>query len=170
MNICDSCSFKNEPTAALCAKCGEPLLHGQDLATERQHLAWKLRPRVSWGDIRLAPNTLLVLYVATASEPLILPRQEQILIGRAGASGLRQPHVDLAPYEAVEYGVSRLHASLDIQNEAVLITDLRSKNGTYLNGLQLSPGQSKIVCNGDELCFGNLLVSIYFRDQKKQGQ
>jgi pSer/pThr/pTyr-binding forkhead associated (FHA) protein len=169
MNICPACSFKNEPTTSLCAKCGEPLPHVGDHPTERQHLAWKLRPRTSWGDIRLAPDTLLVLYVAATSEPLILPRQEQILIGRAGASGLRQPHVDLTPYEAVEYGVSRLHASLDIQNEAVLITDLRSTNGTYLNGLQLSPGQSKIVCNGDELCFGNLLVSIYFRDQKKQG-
>lgn len=170
MNKCYSCSFKNEPTASFCAKCGEPLVHVREHPTERQHLAWKLRPRVAWDDIRLAPNTVLVMYVASASEPIILPRQDQILIGRAGAaSGLRQPHVDLTPYEAAEYGVSRLHASLDIQNEAVLITDLRSTNGTYLNDLQLAPGQSKIVCNGDVLCFGNLLVSIYFRDLKEHG-
>jgi hypothetical protein len=168
MNNCYSCSFKNEPTATSCARCGEPLIHAKNHPTERQHLTWKLRPRVAWDDIRLAPDTVLVMYVSSDTEPIILPRQDQILIGRAGAAaGLRQPHDDLSPYQALEFGVSRLHASLDVQDEALRITDLRSTNGTYLNDLLLSPGESKIVCNGDSLCFGNLLVSIYFRDLKE---
>ena len=168
MNKCYSCSFKNEPTASFCTKCGDRLLHVREHPTEKQHLMWKLRPHTSWEDIRISPNTVLVMYIATAAEPLILPRQDQILIGRAGvATGLRQPHIDLTPFEAAEYGVSRLHASLDIQNDAVRITDLNSTNGTYLNDLRLSAGQSKIICNGDKLCFGNLLVSIFFRDIKE---
>jgi hypothetical protein len=170
MSTCLGCSFKNEPTTAVCVKCGLPLPHEGDHPTHRQSLAWKLRHRASWDDIRLSPTTILVLYVATVSEPLILPQHAQILIGRAGTSGLRQPHVDLTPYHAVNYGVSRLHASLDIRHETVYITDLQSMNGTYLNDLRLSPGQSKIVCNGDTLCFGNLLASIYFRERKEHNQ
>jgi pSer/pThr/pTyr-binding forkhead associated (FHA) protein len=71
--------------------------------------------------------------------------------------------VDLTAFGAVEFGVSRLHAAIDIQDEAVFVTDLGSTNGTYLNAVRLSPGEPRIVCNGDEICLGNLITHLYFR-------
>jgi len=170
MKTCHRCSFRNEPVASHCTGCGELLLDVSDPPTERQQLAWKLRSHVAWQDIRLPPHAALVLYLSPSSEPLLLPGKEQILIGRAGASGLRRPDVDLTDFEAEQYGVSRLHAAIDLQDGAVFLTDLGSTNGTYLNALRLPSGKPRIVCSGDQICFGNLIAYLYFRNLKEQDQ
>jgi hypothetical protein len=132
--------------------------------TERQALAWKLQPRTTWGDIRLPQNAVLVMQILTDIEPLVLPRMEKLVIGRAGASGLRHPDVDLTSWGAIRYGVSRRHAAFEIRDEAVFLTDLGSTNGTYLNARRLPSGESRIVCSGDELLLGNLMAHVYFRN------
>ena len=76
---------------------------------------------------------------------------------------MRHPDVDLTTFGAKEFGVSRLHAAIDLHDEAVFITDLGSTNGTYLNAMQLPPGEPQIVCHGDEICLGNLMTHLYFR-------
>jgi pSer/pThr/pTyr-binding forkhead associated (FHA) protein len=113
--------------------------------------------------MRLLPDAVLVMQILTATEPLVLPRKERLVIGRAGAAGLRNPDVDLTSWGALRFGVSRVHAAIEIRDEAVFLTDLGSTNGTYLNARQLSPNETRIVCSGDEMCFGNLLARLYFR-------
>jgi hypothetical protein len=169
MKICSICSYNNEPIAKYCAGCGQRLLEVTRQPTERQELAWKLRPRNLWGDMRLPQDAVLVMHILTAIEPLMLPRRERLVIGRAGASGLRHPDVDLTSWGAIQYGVSRLHAAFEIRDEAVFLTDLGSTNGTYLNAARLSPGETRIVCSGDELCFGNLVAHLYFRNLAELG-
>jgi predicted component of type VI protein secretion system len=93
----------------------------------------------------------------------------RLVLGRVGASGLRHPDVDLTAWGAVEYGVSRLHAAIEIREEAVFLTDLGSTNGTYLNGLQLPAGEHRVVCSGDAIYFGNLLTHLYFRSLAQIG-
>ncbi len=168
MKTCPACSFKNEPTALYCAGCGQRLFEVKSQPTERQRLTWKLTPRISWGDIRLPPNANLVLQLLTVAEPLVLPRLERIVIGRAGESGLRHPDVDLTSCGAASYGVSRRHAAIEIKDEAVFLSDLGSTNGTYLNARWLPPGEARIVCSGDEICFGNLIAHLYFRSPDEQ--
>lgn len=169
MKTCSICSYKNEPLAIYCAGCGRRLLEISHQPTERQELTWKLRPRTTWGDMRLPQNAVLVMQILTSLEPLVLPKMERLVIGRAGASGLRHPDVDLTSWGAVRYGVSRLHAALETRDEAVFLTDLGSTNGTYLNARRLSPGENRIVCSGDELCFGNLMAHLYFRSLAELG-
>jgi hypothetical protein len=162
MKICSLCHYKNEQTAVFCAGCERRLIEVRQ-PTERQERAWDLRPRPSWGEMRLPPDAVLVMQILTATEPLVLPRMERLVIGRAGAAGLRNPDVDLASWGAVRYGVSRVHAAIEIRDEAVFLTDLGSTNGTFLNARRLSPNETRIVCSGDEVCFGNLLARLYFR-------
>jgi len=161
MKLCSICSYKNDATAIYCAGCGRRLLEATP--TEQQRLSWKLTPRTTWGDMRLPQNAVLMMQILTALEPLMLPKMERLVIGRAGASGLRHPDVDLTSWGAVRYGVSRLHAALEIRDDAVFLSDLGSTNGTYLNARRLSPGEDRIVCSGDQLCFGNLMAHVYFR-------
>lgn len=169
MKTCSICSYKNEPTAIYCAGCGRRLMEAIRQPTERQGLSWTLRPRTTWGDMRLPQDAVLVMQILTATEPLVLPRMARLVIGRAGATGLRHPDVDLTSWGAIRYGVSRLHAAFEIRDEAVFLTDLGSTNGTYLNARRLSPGETRIVCSGDELCFGNLLAHLYFRNLAESG-
>jgi hypothetical protein len=60
--------------------------------------------------------------------------------------------------------VSRRHALIDIRDDAVIIEDLSSKNGTYLDGVKLSGwaplGDRQTIVLGD--------VSLVFRRSKTQ--
>ncbi|MBZ0306424.1 MAG: FHA domain-containing protein [Anaerolineae bacterium] len=47
--------------------------------------------------------------------------------------------IDLMPYEAREKGVSRRHAMLCRISNRLCIIDLKSTNGTYVNGFRLVP-------------------------------
>jgi hypothetical protein len=169
MKTCSICSYRNEPAAAYCAGCGQALSEDADDPTGRQRLTWKQRSGASWSDIRLHSNAVLVLHLFTAAEPLVLPRVERLILGRAGASGLRHPDIDLSAWGAVEHGVSRLHAAIEIRDEAVFLTDLGSTNGTYLNGLRLSAGEHRVVCSGDTIYLGNLMAHLYFRSLTEIG-
>jgi hypothetical protein len=163
MKICPVCSGKNDNEASECAICGEDLVGVKTDPTRRILRTAQPHSHVAWGDIRLKPNAVVVLYILTTDELIVLPRIERLIIGRAGASGLRKPDIDLTPYQAAECGVSRRHAALEIQDEAVFLTDLGSTNGTHLNALLLPPGERRILRPGDEICFGNLATQLYFR-------
>ncbi len=52
--------------------------------------------------------------------------------------------------------VSRIHARFDRQGDRVLLTDMNSTNGTYKNGLRMSPQETVEIEPGDEIRFGNL--------------
>ncbi|MGP3964713.1 FHA domain-containing protein [Nonomuraea sp. 3N208] len=49
-------------------------------------------------------------------------------------------------------GVSRRHASLDRTGDHVVINDLGSRNGTWVNGHKIVSGQ--VLCDGDQLRMG----------------
>ena len=52
--------------------------------------------------------------------------------------------------------VSRVHAMLYLQDGEVFIEDNNSKNKTYVDGVQIKPGQSPIkLANGAKIRFGN---------------
>ena len=46
--------------------------------------------------------------------------------------------------------------------EVVILTDMGSTNGTFLNGCRLTPHKVYIVRDGDEIRLGNLIGNIYF--------
>lgn len=87
------------------------------------------------------------------------------LLGRhldSGESGL-----DLMHYK--DYGVSRRHALILKHNVTLMIQDLRSKNGTYLNGERLSPSQAVVLRDGDYLWLGNLEIQVNFHQAVFKG-
>ena len=73
-----------------------------------------------------------------------------VLIGRAAECHIR-PNDQFG-------GVSRNHARIDQTENGVLITDLGSKNGTWINGVNVA---SSPLTNGDELQIGPWRLSIF---------
>src|SRR5437879_5553793 len=47
--------------------------------------------------------------------------------------------------------VSRLHATMEWDHEQVVITDLGSTNGTFVNGERLAPNQQRRLRAGDKI-------------------
>lgn len=52
--------------------------------------------------------------------------------------------------------ISRMHAKLFRKENKIYITDLNSTNGTFRNGMRLSPNESDMIEPGDEIRLGKL--------------
>ncbi|MFN8447225.1 MAG: FHA domain-containing protein [Anaerolineae bacterium] len=86
---------------------------------------------------------------------------QPITFGRSISQSLLT-HVDLTRNNAVDNGVSRLHARLHYEGGEFFIEDLNSVNGSYLNGDPLQPATKIRVKNADELRLGRLRMYLYF--------
>lgn len=75
---------------------------------------------------------------------------EKFLIGRSESCQLR-PKSD---------SISRKHCILVIRDGRVLIQDLKSRNGTYVNEKRLPSDRAKILSAGDALKVGKLLFEV----------
>ena len=108
----------------------------------------------------------VVVFVAGFNDvPITLTVREPVSFGR-NANLPGRKHVDLSRYNAIEQGVSRIHAFLHRQDGQFFIEDADSVNGTFLNGQSLAPNQKTPVNNADEIRFGQLRTYLYFLTDK----
>jgi len=101
------------------------------------------------------------LIVTGTGAVLPLPQKGEVLVGRADPQVTPQPDVDLGPHGGGEAGVSRHHARLLYCAEGWLLEDLQSTNGTFLNTMQMLPGQPVRVRTGDIIRCGQLTLIFY---------
>lgn len=88
--------------------------------------------------------------------------RENMIIGRGDPRHGVIADVDLTPYAAHVLGVSRQHASVSVLKDRVVIKDMNSANGTFLNGHVLTPGEDYRLRHGDQLSFGQLHLQVQF--------
>jgi hypothetical protein len=89
-------------------------------------------------------------------------RGREYIIGRSG-KGIN-PDVDLTPLGAATQGISRQHAALKVDGDTLFIKDLNSTNFTYVEGKRLRGTEQLALKSGDRVQFGNLLLTIHFRN------
>jgi len=93
-----------------------------------------------------------------------------LLVGRTAAIGRQDIDIDLAYYDVGVYGVSRLHAKLEPDDTAgVILQDLNSVNGTYVNGKKIEPNLKYPLRSGDYIKFGNLKIQLFFEYDESNG-
>ena len=56
--------------------------------------------------------------------------------------------------------ISRLHACFKEQGKEIVLQDLDSTNGTFVNGQRLLAGEESIIKRGDEIQFGKIIVNV----------
>ncbi len=59
-----------------------------------------------------------------------------------------------------DVSVSRMHACVKEKGNAVLLQDLDSTNGTFVNGKRLIAGEEVIIKRNDEIQFGKIIVNV----------
>lgn len=106
----------------------------------------------------------LIFVIRGMIERVILPDDDVVTLGRADAD-FQGALIDLTPYGAVERGVSRVHARVQMTGEDVYITDLGSRNGTFVNGTRLEANHPVKILKGHDIQLGNLPVQVMFRSQ-----
>jgi pSer/pThr/pTyr-binding forkhead associated (FHA) protein len=115
-----------------------------------------------WGTARLGTERILLLHIRGRNEPLSVNLRDRLVIGRYDTETDEAPDIDLDECGAQEFGVSRRHALLLVEDEAVKVMDLGSANSTYMNGQKLIAHQARILRDGDELRLGKLVIRVNF--------
>ncbi|HVO68729.1 MAG TPA: FHA domain-containing protein [Aggregatilineaceae bacterium] len=115
-----------------------------------------------WGTARLGTERKLLLHIRGHDTPLLIELIESMILGRYDTDTGETPDIDLEEYGAQDMGVSRRHAAVLIEDDAVKIMDLSSANATYINGQKLIPRQARILRDGDELRLGRMVIRVNF--------
>ncbi len=89
-------------------------------------------------------------------------KENHAIMGRGLVTDTDVMRIDLAPYGAVQYGVSRRHVRIIRMPATVIVEDLGTLNGTFINGERLSSSHRYVLCEGDTLKMGGLAVKVSF--------
>ncbi len=161
---CPQCGAENPEGSLVCFNCYQPFRVeiSKDGSTRRLAQVVKGQRQTFWGTARLGEERKLLFHIRNYDEPLEVPLNNQVVLGRLDVESGQVPEVDLSPYGAQEQGVSRRHAIILIEDDTIKVMDLGSANATYMNGQKLVPNQPRILRDGDELRFGKLVMHVNF--------
>jgi len=164
MIICPNCQHKEMSGAIYCSKCGAQLID-MIIATHKIHTA-ETRQEAQRDTGRIQPpppahlQSWISLNMIDSGQILPLADRTEFTLGRSAEGQPIVPDVDLSPHNAYANGVSRLHAVLKLIQEQIVIVDLGSSNGTYLNGNRLLPYVETPVAHGDIVYLGKLKMQV----------
>jgi pSer/pThr/pTyr-binding forkhead associated (FHA) protein len=96
--------------------------------------------------------------VVDKNATIVLPRKPEVIVGRTFGNSIAD--VDLEPYEASGAGISRRHARILQQGDRIMIEDLNSLNGTFVNDTQLKPGRPVKIQNGDYIRLSHMKLKL----------
>lgn len=167
---CPHCGCENAQDQGPCVECGQPLelpaqAGAEQLADDgvtRRVSSIVEPPFPRWGTASLGNERKLLLYVRDHDKPLVVKFNNRLVLGRFDSETGEMPEVDLEDYNGLGQGVSRRHAAIFLEDDALKVMDLGSANATYLNGQKLIAHQARILRDGDELRLGRLVIHVRF--------
>lgn len=166
---CPTCNSPNLASRTRCQVCGNALSleFGGEVYEENTSTA-ELDDETYFGS-----GSRLVLILPDGSKRFVVRPQVSVrgmTIGRQGGNDLVKPDVDLTELNAVNYGISRIHATFlyDGRTHTLYVADLDSTNGTMLNGMRLPPKMRTVLRHGDELQLGQILFVVRFHQVDRE--
>jgi hypothetical protein len=168
LGACPQCGAEVNLARPYCTHCGAMIPHerkmtaGRLKAVQPPAAAGAAQPVVSPATITFAEHGESLagprLVLANGAELLIPPKVE-VLIGRADPRNHLFPDIDLAPHEGGPMGVSRNHARLVRRGEQWYLEDLKSTNGTFVDGVRLVPGVPSPLAPGCRVQCGQIVMT-----------
>jgi predicted component of type VI protein secretion system len=108
-------------------------------------------------------DAFVSLHVVRTGQILPLVGRNEYTIGRVSEGQSILPDIDLTPYEAYAQGVSRLHATIKVDEGKISIIDLGSSNGTRVNNATIAPHKVHEVKHGDVITLGQFKIQALVR-------
>ena len=165
-NLCKHCLEPNRTGDLFCHYCGVSLLRRHDTISTRTQEIVKITKIVESEEESLPAQKPLVIQVMDEKTLVIQPKSE-VVLGRSGVYGehTHKVDIDLMAYDGFAKGVSKFHALIRRESDAVYLVDLGSKNGTSMNGTQISPHEPYRIQDGDLAYLGALPIRFNFPNQ-----
>lgn len=165
MITCPSCHNEELVGALFCSACGAQLTHQTKSPTETVVYTKPSSASASTVETRVIQpdavgSTRVAMTIGETGVVISLEGGQDFTIGRVSGTQPILPDIDLTPYRAYEGGVSRLHATLRLNESGITISDLGSANGTRINGSKIPPYTPYPLSNGDQVAFGKFKVEM----------
>lgn len=103
------------------------------------------------------------LHITDSGREIEATLTKAVHLGRLDPASDVFPEIDLTNDNGLEKGVSRRHARILKREGTVVVEDLGSINGTFINGKRLAPYLPEVLHDGDQLQLGKLLVEVQLR-------
>jgi hypothetical protein len=162
MIICPNCKSQESDGAIFCSECGTQLIQSDSAQTQKFSTdSEELRGEIFYVDEM--PNqgaTWITLHLLETGDILPFSERNEITLGRLSENQPIEPDIDLTPFKAFDNGVSRLHAVIRHNEGNVVLVDLGSSNGTYVNGMRIMPNIEQPLRHGDIVALGKLKMQI----------
>lgn len=164
---CPSCQTPNPENTLFCEECGLYLAKKEIKGTDplaREENSWLNPEQEAWPAQETGSQAPVILKftILDSGRRLTLPLKKEINLGRLDPASTTFPDIDLTPNGGLERGVSRRHARISYKEGEVVIEDLGSVNGTFVNNKRLTPYLPHPLKSGDELQLGKSLIKIEF--------
>ncbi|SDC99399.1 FHA domain-containing protein [Glycomyces harbinensis] len=158
---CSSCGAVRGGDHKYCPECGTRYAAETDPPTPPVLVAdFEVRINVDRGyydDTAATRGDERPVFPSYAPERTVRLRGEAVEIGRVRRvrpGGKALPPVNLAEKPAADLGVSHVHAVLQREGDDWTVTDLDSKNGTYVSGVRLESGAPRLLAPDDVINIG----------------
>ena len=162
--LCSRCGKSNAANEVFCIHCGN-FLRSEQSSYETTKLTDP--DLLMHGPDFFGEHSTLMLVIDQTSYSYKLQPQRykhETVLGRSEGSTMK-PDLDLSAHNAAEMGVSRLHVAVqyNAKNSLLSVSDMKSANGTFINGQKLYPQEVRVLRDGDELRLGKLVLHVYFQ-------
>lgn len=168
MIVCPNCKHNNMAGTMFCSECGAQLF-ARDTLTTQTIATDKLGASVAEVPIPSAipavggEDAWGTLHLLETGQVVPLSTRNEYTLGRISEGQPIMPDIDLSPYQAYANGVSRLHAVIKRDSQRVIIMDLGSANGSYVNGKRLTSNVEQVLNHGDIVSLGKLKIQVLIR-------
>jgi pSer/pThr/pTyr-binding forkhead associated (FHA) protein len=169
MIVCPSCKHEELVGALYCSECGAELFQldispRKTVVYDSSNIKIPPSPQSVPGsqaeNVNDIPGVKVYLKVIETGQTIPLEDGDEFTLGRISGNQPILPDLDLTPHKAYDGGVSRLHATIKINEREVLVTDLGSANGTRINGKKITAHQAYTLNNEDILSLGKFKVQV----------
>ncbi len=162
---CPFCQGTVTSSAVKCPSCGG-VLATLPVAPPPTH--YLPQPLASFAPTRSTSDTFdrtasVILQFQPTGICVSLALPQPMTLGRGTPTNF-STFLDLTDLGAVQHGVSRHHTQLRRDGTRLLVQDLGSTNGTFLNELRLIAHKDYLVSHGARLRLGSLEVVLAFSD------
>lgn len=159
-NVCPHCSQPNPYDAKYCPYCGRQLDDpAQPVTISLDQLPTGLTPGPNSPHAGFQGETQVMLQFLPSGSCIVLDLEAPVVLGRGLLLDVENG-VDLSDFNAHKHGVSRHHCMLQRNSTALVVIDLGSRNGTFVNAMKLAPFERYPLDSGDKLILGNLHVLV----------
>ncbi len=171
---CPNCFHSEFVGAFFCSDCGAQLLFpdgvptgsiqnksGAKIGTQQKQAGHDK----TIGFTELDTDEHVALNIMDSGEIIPIKGLREVTLGRISAGQPIVPDIDLSSYHGHEAGISRLHASIQVRKQEIIVTDLGSANGTKINDIRIPSHLPHTINHGDLLTLGKLKIKILIRRQ-----